>query len=200
MWGIIIIAGLAVLIILILCVPLYMAIHADVYGKPKFRMRFSWLFGTVSKEITRKEKKPEEKKEYVKGKGKRGRGDRRVIFKILRTKGVLRQFKALLKDTLSHFNFRHSVTDFKIGFGDPADTGFVFAIIGPAMAFLGSSSRHRIRLEPYFGDEATLEGYSHGIVRVQPIRLIPPVLKFAFSLTAMRVVRILISSNRNSPS
>lgn len=194
MWVIIVLASLAVLLFFVLCMPLDMTFHADVYGKPKVRLRFSWLFGLVSKEITGEKKKPPDKKRAAKGKKKHRRRDTRVIFRILRTKGVLRRLKELLKNVFSCLKFRELVADFKIGLGNPADTALLFAIIGPATAFLGSSHLHKIRFEPSFGDDAVLEGYSRGTVRLHPIRLVPPLLKFAFSLTALRIIKALISS------
>lgn len=194
MWVIVVIASLAVLLVFVLCVPLDMVLHADVYGKPKVRLRFSWLFGLVSKEITGKKEEPVEKRRVAKGKKKRRWRDTRVIFRILRTKGVPRRFKELLKDLFSCLNFRDLVADFKIGLGDPADTGLLFTLLGPATVFLGSSRLHQIRFEPSFSDDAILQGYSHGTVRLRPIRLVPPFLKFAFSLTAIRVAKTLILS------
>jgi hypothetical protein len=194
LWVIIAIASLAVLIFFVLCVPLDMVLRADVYGKPKVRLRFSWLFGLVSKEITGEKEKPVEKRRAAKGRKKRWWGDTRIIFRILRTKGVLRRLKELRKDLFSCLNFRNLVADFKIGLGDPADTGLLFAFLGPATVFLGSSHQHQIRLEPSFSDDAIFQGYSHGTVRVRPIRLVPPFLKFAFSLTAIRVAKTIISS------
>jgi len=194
LWVIVVLASLAVLLFFVLCVPLYMFLHADVYGKPKVRLRFSWLFGLVSKEITGEKEKPEEKRRAAKGKKKHGRRDTRIIFRILRTKGVLRRLKELLKDVFSCLKFKELVADFKIGLGNPADTALLFAIIGPATAFLGSSQLHQIRLQPSFGGDAVLEGYSHGTVRLHPIRLVPSLLKFAFSLTALRIIKALILS------
>ena len=195
MWVIAVLASLAVILFFVLWVPLDLVLYADVYGKPRFRLRLSWLFGLVSREITGEKEKPPDKKRAAKGKKKRGRRDTRVIFTILRTKGLLRRLKDLIiKGIFSHLKARDLVADFKIGLGDPADTGFLFALIGPAAAFLGSSHRHQIRLEPSFGEDAVLQGYSRGTIRLRPIRLAPPLLKFAFSLTALRIVKTLISS------
>jgi hypothetical protein len=194
LWVIVALASLAVLLIFALCVPLDMVLHADVHGKLRVRLTFSWLFGLVSKEITEKREKPVEKRRAAKGKEKRWWGDTMVIFRILRTKGVLRQLKELLKDVFSCLNFRNLVADFKIGLDDPADTGLLFAFLGPATVFLGSSHLHQIRFEPSFSDDAILQGYSHGTARLRPIRLVPPLLEFAFSLTAIRVAKTLISS------
>jgi hypothetical protein len=194
LWVIVVIAGLVVLLLLILCVPLDVVIHADVYGKPRFRLRFSWLFGMVSKEITREKKKPEEKRRAAKGKKKHRWKDTKFIFRILRIKGMLRRLKELLKDVLSRLQFRDLVADFKIGLGDPADTGLLFAVIGPATALLGSPRLQKMRFEPSFSDDAVLQGYSHGTIRLHPIRLILPFLKFTFSLTALSIVKTLILS------
>jgi hypothetical protein len=195
LWVIAVVASLVLLLFLILCVPLDMALHADVHGKPKFRLRFSWLFGLVNKEITSEKEKPEKKKRAVKGERKYRWRDTRVIFKTLRTKGLLRRLKDLIiKGIFSHLKAKDLIADFKIGLGDPADTGLLFAFIGPACVFLGSSHLHQIRVEPSFGDDAVLEGYSQGTTRLHPIQLIPPLLKFIFSLTTIRVAKTLISS------
>ena len=194
MWGIIVVASLVALFFFVLYVPLEMVLNTDVYGKPKFRLRLSWLFGLISKEITGKKEKPEEKRRAAKGKKKHRRRDAMIIFRIIRTKGALRQLKELLKDVLSCLKIRNLVADFKIGLGNPADTGLLFTIIGPAAAFLGSSHLHQIRFEPSFSDDAVLQGYSHGTIRLRPIQLIPPFLKFIFSLTALRIARTLILS------
>ena len=190
MWVIVALASLAALPILILCLPVDMVLHTDVYGKPKFRLRLSWLFGLVSKEVTEGKKKPEEKRKVVEGKRKPKKRMRGVrgIFEILQTRGLLRQLKVLLKDILSRFKIRNLTADFRVGLGDPADTGLLFAIIGPVLSFLSPPFPHQIRVEPSFGSEAVFEGYSYGKVRLRPIQLVPPLLRFVFSLATIRVV------------
>jgi len=169
-----------------------MVLHADVYGRPKFRLRLSWLFGLVSKEVTKGKKKPEEKKKVAEGKRKLRRRGSRVILRILRTKGLLRQLKRLLKDVISRLNIRNLVVNLKIGLDNPADTGLLFALIGPVISFLNLSLPHEIRVQPSFGDEAVFEGYSCGRLRLLPIQLVMPFLKFAFSLSTIRVVKTLV--------
>ena len=188
MWVVATLFSLAVFLTLVLCMPLDMVLHADVYGKPKFRLRFSWFFGLVNKEVTRQEKE-------VKGKRKPGKRNRKSshVFKILRVKGLLRQFKNLIKDILSCFKIGNLEVNFRLGLGDPADTGLLFALITPATLLLSSSFPHQIRIEPSFADEAVFEGYSHGKVRLRPIQLIPPLLKFVFSPATLRTVKMLVS-------
>ena len=193
MWVVAALASLAVLIILVLCVPLDMAFRIDIYGRPKFSMKLVWFFGLVSKEITKAKKKPEEKKKVIEGKPKR-RG-RRVrpgtILEILRTKGLPRQLKGLLKDVLRRIRIRDLVANFRVGLDSPADTGFLFAIVGPITSLLKSISPQQIRLQPDF-DEAVLEGDLSGAVRLQPIRLVIPLLRFVFSLPTMRALKTLV--------
>ena len=157
-------------------------------------MRLSWLFGLFSKEIAGGKKKPEGKKSDVKPKKKGWRRDIRFIFRMLQTKGLLKQFKGLVKDLISCFKFRDVVADFKVGLGDPADTGLLFTFLSPVSVFLGSSRFHRINLQPSFGDEAVLEGYSWGTARLRPIKLLPPLLKFTFSSAAITTLKTLVLS------
>ncbi len=193
MWVIAALVSLAVLIVFALLVPLDVVLYVDVYGRPKFRMRLAWLFGLVSKEIAKKEKKPEDKKKTVRGKrmpGKRGPGAG-TILEILRARGLLGQIKLLLKGILRLPRIKDLAADLKVGLGDPADTGLLFALIGPATFFVGSSFPNQIKVQPSFTDEAVLEGSLHGALRLRPIQLIPPLLRFVFSLPTIRVAKIL---------
>lgn len=194
MWVIITLASLAVILILALSVPLDTVLRADVYGRPKFRLRLSWLFGLISKEVVKGEKKPAEKKKIVKEKQKPAESKRRIgdIFAILRTRGLLRQFIVLIRDILRRFKFRDFNGDFRIGLGNPSDTGLLFALIGPATFLLNSSFPHQIRVQPSFEDETTFEGYLSGTVRLRPILLVSPLIKFTFSLATIRVAKKLV--------
>ena len=196
MWVVITLASLAIILILVLCVPFDVVLHANVYGKPKFQMRLAWLFGLVTREIRKGEKKPEEKKKAVEGKQKPKKRKVRFrgIFEILRIRGLLKQFKTLIMDVLSQLKIRDFTADFRAGLGDPADTGLLFAFIGPATALLNHSFPNHIRVQPSFEDEAVFEGYSYGVTRLRPIQLVIPSLRFIFSLAAVRVVKKLVLS------
>ncbi len=195
MWVITTLAGLAGLIILALCVPLDATLNIDISGRPKFRLRLIWLFGLISKELGRKKKTPKEKKTPPKKKPEKKRGiGFRSILRILRTKGLLREIKDLVRDILSQFKIRELVVNLKLGLDDPADTGLIFALIGSATPFLNLPSRYQIRVQPSFSDEAVFEGYLRGVLRLQPIKLVWPFMRFVFSLAALRVVKILVLS------
>jgi len=171
-----------------------MVVRVDADGRPRFRMRLVWLFGLISKEITKAKKKPEEERRVAEGKRKprKRRVKARTILKILRTRGLLGQVKRLLKDVLRRLKIRDLTADITVGLGDPADTGLLFAVIGPATFFLGSSQVHEIRVRPSFKDEVVFEGYLSGALRLLPIQLVIPFLRFVFSLATIRVVKTLV--------
>ncbi len=187
MWALITLAGLVLLIGLALAVPMEAALRLDMYGRPRFRVKLAWLFGLVSREMTRagppaareKEKRPE---------GKRRPGDVFSIFNILKTRGLLRQAMRLVKDIFRLPRLKEFLADLKVGLGDPADTGLLFAVIGPASALLHSRFPGNVQLQPDFADDAILEGYISGKVRLRPIQLVPPLLRFVFSRAVARTV------------
>ena len=194
MWVIVALASLTAVIILILSLPLSVVLHFNTSDKPKLQIRLVWLLGLVSKKITRGKKKPEAEKKALKGKRKPKKSKLKAatIFKILRTRGLPGQLKRLLGGILRCAEARDLRANFKIGLGDPADTGFLLALIWPAIFFLGSSRFDEIKIQPSFEDEAAFEGYLHGAARLIPIRLVVPLLRFTFSLAALRVIKILI--------
>ena len=185
MWVIIALAGLFALVVLVLSIPIDLAFRLDVYGRPKFSLRLVWLFGLVSKELKRGKKKPSKRKPR---KRRGGRG----IFRILRTKGLLRQLKALVMDILGCLKIRDLSIDFRVGLDNPADTGLLFATIGPSLIFLSPSVRRSISIKPSFEVEAVLEGYAQAAVRLRPIRLLVPLLRFVFSLAFLRVIKTVV--------
>jgi len=186
LWVIAVIGGLLALFIFLLWVPLDFVLNAEVYERPKVRLKFSWLFGFINREIPGRKRQPVERKPAAAGRKKRRRGNMGTLIKVLSIRGLPRRIKILVKEVLSCFRFRDIVADFRVGLGEPADTGLLFAFLGPANVFLGSSHMHHINLEPSFGDDVVFEGCSRGEVRLRPIRLVPPVLKFVFSLPTVK--------------
>ena len=196
MWVVATIVSLAALIVLILCVPLDMVLRIDVSGRPRFGMRLVWLFGLIGKEVRKGKGKPGEKRGAVEGKRKLGkrRIRARTVFEILRARGLLKQIEVLLRNILRRLKIRELRVDCRVGFDNPADTGLLFALIGPASLFMSSSIPCQIRAQPSFDDGTVFEGSFHGAVRLWPIQLLAPLIRFIFSLAIMRVVKLLILS------
>jgi hypothetical protein len=191
LWVGIVLASLALLIVLVLTVPLDGVWRVDIYGRLRFSIRLAWLFGLLSKEVKKRQKEPAEGKETLEVKPRPAKKmTARNIFRILRTKGLLKQLVTFLKEILSCFRIKKLEADLTVGFDNPADTGLLFAFIGPTLLFLKPPPPHQIRVQPSF--DPTCQGYLSGTIRLQPIHLVPPLLKFTFSLPTIRAIKTLV--------
>jgi hypothetical protein len=196
LWIILALASLAALIVLALSIPCDLKVHVDIYGRPKFRMKLSWLSGLVCREIAGKKKKPKDNKETDKVERvfKVKVPKVRTVLEILRVRGLLKQIKLFLKDIIRLPGVREVVADLKVGLGDPADTGLLFAVIGPATSFLDSHFPNHIKVQPSFSDEAVLEGSLYGVLRLKPIQFILPLSRFIFSFPTLRLLKVLVAT------
>jgi len=193
---------LAALLLFLLCVPVELVLNLDVYGRPKLGLRLVWFFGLISQEIERGKKKPQEEKEEVAGRhkptgGRKKGGDIKTVFKVLRTRGLLRQVIRFLRRVITSFRVKELSLNLRLGFDNPADTGLLFAAIGPALPFVSSSRFHQVSLEPSF-DGAICQGYLRGVVGLQPIRLVPPITGLLLSPSMVRVIKTIIASKWKS--
>jgi hypothetical protein len=176
--------------------PLSITFRVDVYGRPKLQVRLRWFFGLLDKELRKGKKKPEAEKEAVeeKKKPRKKRANIKLVWSLLRTRGLFRKIREFLVGILRQIKIRDLEIDCRVGLDTPADTGLLFAVVGPASVFLSSTFPERIRVQPSLVDETVFEGYLHGAVWLRPVQLAAPVLGFVFSLPALRVVKTLIES------
>lgn len=191
MWIIIALLSVIAILILILSVPLELAFYASVPGKPRVRFKLLWLFRLVGREMVDREKPKEAVPEKPKIKKKKRRF--KDIFVLLRTKGLLKQFNVFIRDLLRCLKIRDLNADIRVGLGSPDDTGLLFAFIGPPVFWLSSTLPFRVNVQPAFEDEAILEGHAQGKVRLRPIQLFIPILKFLFSLATFRLLKRFIA-------
>ena len=192
MWIVTLVGSLVVLAAFILWVPLDIIFDIDVRGKPKLTVRYSWLFGLVKRGPRRQaETQPRPEKP---AKRRRRRPDIKLAYRMLRVRGLLKNFTRLVKGVLGSFRLTGLAADFRLGLGDPADTGMLFAVLGPAAALLGPSVFERVNLQPSFDEEASVEGSSHGRAQLRPIRLLPHLLRFTFSRPTARALWTLLAA------
>jgi hypothetical protein len=187
-------ASLLVVLISILCVPVDAILNLDTVAERKFRVHLVWLFGLVRRELGPQKRKPEARPPR-RAKRKRRIGIR-TIWRLLRTKGLLTKIKDLVRDVLSRIKIREVAVNLRLGLDDPAATGLVFAVIGAARPFMKLPRQYELTIQPCFSDQPFFQGYLHGVLRLQPIRLVIPVGRFVFSPTIFRVLRVLASSRR----
>ena len=189
MWVVIWLAIALASLIAILSIPFDILCHIEVYEKPKFRIRLKWLFGLLKKDIRAKKKPTKKKKKQKLGEGRKWLW---AAFRIIRIKGMLKELRRLVKGILHSFKIRELRVNFKVGLDDPADTALLVGIINASRLFWKPSFPHEIDIRADYEGQVFLEGYTHLTVRVLPIQIVVSVLRFLFSWSTMKAMRILV--------
>jgi len=188
----IILISLFALVVLSLSVPVNMIFSADAAGSTRFRLKYSWCFGLVTGNISRKEKRGRVEKK-VRTEKKTGGGNIRLFLRIISVRGLAACVFRFLKDVTRCFSIIDLRADFRIGLADPAETGLLFAFLGPATVFANDLTPCYIRVEPRFLEDI-LEGSARGSVRVRPIRLTIPLVRLIFSPGAFRLIKTVVQT------
>lgn len=151
-------------------------------GRQQGDCALGWLFGAVRVPLfprVRDERKPSAFKP--------ARSPRSVMF-MLQTEGLGRQLLKLARGLLRRIHVRTLSLDVRLGLDDPADTGRLWAVVGPLAALLPLPPVARFAIEPDFAD-AVFEAEGQGRVRLIPIQCLPVILVFVLSPATLRALR-----------
>ena len=188
MWVIIWLLVALASLIAILSVPFDIICNIEVYGKPKFRISLKWLFGLLKKDIRAKKKPTKKKKKQKLGEGRKWLW---AAFRVIRIKDMLKELRRLVKGILNSLKIRELRVNLKVGLDDPADTAFLVGIINSSRLFWKPSFPHEIDIRADYEGQVFLEGYTHLTVRVLPIQIVVSLLRFLFSWSSIKAMRIL---------
>lgn len=167
-------------LVILLSIPLDIESYFVVGEKQKPRMKIRWLFGLIHKNLEKKEKRTEKKKPSKKPRRPRN------ISEHLNNQEFMRRVAVLVKELISTLQFRNFEARLRFGLPDPSDTGFLFGYLC-AMQPLLTSFQVDARFEPSF-DEEVIEGCTKGSLRLCPIRIILPIVRFMASIKTIRTV------------
>jgi hypothetical protein len=185
---------LLLFILLILCIPFDLFFSITINENPAYRLRLLWLFGLLDRELRKTERKPKKKQRVAETTKKpKHRIDASTVYRILRTRGLWAQLKRLVTGIYKSLDIKELTAYLKVGLENPADTGLLFAIAGPAN-FLLSLLPYRITIYPSFEGDIVFEAHAQGITRLHPIMVLVALLKFLFSSPAMYITRIFVVS------
>ncbi|UCH75886.1 MAG: DUF2953 domain-containing protein [Rhodospirillales bacterium] len=183
---------LLALLVVLLAAPMIVEFSIHRIERTEGYVRFRWLFGLVrfrvvlprpAKARGRPASAPKKKsKPPRRGKNKGRAGD---MVSLVSQRDVRRRAYRFIRDMLRATNARDLLLRLRIGLGDPADTGRLWAVVGPLAAMGQNLNRVRVRIEPDFVDTA-LEVESHGRFRLVPIQFIAIATAFALSPTVLR--------------
>lgn len=167
-------------IVALLAIPLSLAFQVSRRDALKGSVELRWAFGLLRIRI------PLEEGEGSSRQAPRRRqplrfgslGDSAFRLRMLRFVGDL--WRAMHKQDI--------YLQLRLGLGDPADTGRLWAVVGPVAALLASSGEARVAVEPEFMD-AVFEIDAGGAVRIIPLQIIYLVLALLLSPAVWRAIR-----------
>ncbi|NIP74047.1 MAG: DUF2953 domain-containing protein [Gammaproteobacteria bacterium] len=186
-----------VTLLALLAVPVDLAFSVRHHqGRQKGGGTLEWLFGLVRLRLGKPEvptRAVPERPEARRHRGKRG-GARRMLA-MLRTEGFGWRLLRLAQEILRRIRVQSLDLDVRLGLDDPADTGRLWAVIGPLAALLSVPAVARITIEPEFGSEV-LEMHGEGRIRVIPIELLFVMSAFVLSPSTLRALRAMRAAAR----
>ena len=190
------IAILLALLLGLLAVPVKVAFRIDRIHETTGHVNFGWLFGlvrfriaipgTVDTESQRKRRPAKKQQKKI--------GNPRGVFVLLKQPAFRQRTIRFIKNVLRAVHPRDLYLRLRIGLGDPADTGRLWVILGPAAGIAANLRGAEVRIEPEFMDPA-LEVESHGEFRLVPLQFIALTIVFVLSLTTLRAYRTLRQSS-----
>ena len=192
MWILAVVLGPLLFFVVLLAVPVDLVFYIEKDMTFSSKVRVGWMFNLVGKEIGGKKKR--EKKKPKKEKEKRKRRIKPLI-DMLRARGFLGRLVSFVKDVVRISHIRELRADIRVGLSDPAETGMLFAIVAPVIAYLRTFTSLDVRIQPEF-DQTVFQGYFKGDLRIFPIQLLVVSILFALSPATMRGIKAMVVARR----
>lgn len=191
-----VIAVLAGLVLLLLAVPVDVAFGFEGIEAFRGQVTIRWLFGLVRFRIRvpgvgkpPPERETEPKAARVQARpGARGRGAK--LLAVLRQAGFRQRVYRLVKGLVRAAHIRQLRLRMRLGLGDPADTGRLWAVVGPLSAAAQDLRRAQVWIEPDFIDPV-LEFQARGRLLLVPLQFLLVAVAFALSPPSIRAWRVL---------
>ncbi len=198
MWIIALALGAICSLLLLLVVPVDIHIHINKEAAFHSLVRVRWLFGLITKEIKNQKKprraKSEARKKKKKAKKKRGKNIR-LIFALLRTRGLIPALTRFLWNILRQIHIRELKIELRLGMGDPGETGMLFGLMGPLLLNTRTLLPLDIQIKPDFLN-ASLHGNCQATIRLIPIQFIMAFVILLASPTTVRVIKTLLVTRK----
>jgi len=181
-----ILAGCLACLLALLSIPVDLAfsLQRDAHRR-EARGTLSWFFGLARVDLGKSGAGQEEGKPASHSNKRRQRGRGRRMSAFLRSEGCALRVLKLARDLLRRIHVRNFNLQLQLGLDDPADTGRLWAIVGPLAAMLTLLPSSRIAIEPEF-TSAACDLDCNGDIRLIPIQLLSVVLLFVMSPVTLR--------------
>jgi hypothetical protein len=183
-------------LLLLLAVPVDLAFKIE--GIQCFRAKISvrWLFGVIRFRIPFPEAagqqpvaKARQRATKQRPEHKKRRGHPNFIAVLKQAEFRQRTYR-FAKDLIQAVHLQRFRLLMRLGLGDPADTGHLWALVGPLGAMAQRLRSADVRIEPEFMD-SVLEVQADGQVRLIPLQFLALAIAFALSPPSIRAWRTL---------
>ncbi len=170
------------LIMALLAVPLELRFRLSHHEVTEGDATLLWLFGLLKVNLSNAE--PQPKNDPGKKAAKRNRRNSSSLnfSRALRRKPVRSRLVRFVRDIWHAIKREDFRLYLRTGLGDPADTGLLWAFIGPLSGMLFAAEDADITIEPDFIDSGT-EFVSSGKIRLIPLQLLYLIMGLLFSPT-----------------
>jgi hypothetical protein len=191
-----------ILIVLLVVIGLFaipISLTHQLSWKNGFQGEFTlrWLFGLVRIHFSPSRPGKEETGELIQlssktkkasGKKKPSTGKKRNIFVALRQKAFRQRILRFITDLWRAVHKENVRLRVCLGLGDPADTGRLWAIMGPIAGILSTAKEAKVEIVPDFL-ESNIEVDSSGTVRLIPLQIIGLILGLLLSPTILKGIK-----------
>lgn len=174
-------AALSTLLVLLflLAIPLTLTYQLSWQQQLEGKAMLQWLFGLVRVQLPppRAERPAPEEKQIEDSSESRAKTQRKKFNPLaaLRQKAFRKRILRFACDLWHAIRAQDLYLRIRVGLGDPADTGQLWALFGPLSGLLATTENASIELEPEFID-AVFELDSSGKISVIPLQLLYLVL------------------------
>ncbi len=192
MWLVATILGIFLFFVVLLSIPADFAFQFEREADCKSRLRVEWLFGLVGMDV-RPKRKPERPEKKEKKREKEKKRKTRVAAALVKNRNIVQKSLAFARDIFRLLKIRDFTLHLRIGFYDPADTGLLFAALGPFLVFTKSAFSSDIQIQPDFNQE-TLQYQCRGYIRVFPIQVVATTIPFILSPTVLRSIKAVVAA------
>ncbi len=192
-------AALLLVTIAVLAIPVTVQFHVSRHQVLEQDVRLYWAFGLVSVPIplakSNSKPAPRKKTEPRIDRSIASKRKKRDVVGALRQRRFRRRILRFVGDLWHAIQKRDLRLGLRIGLGDPAETGRLWAVVGPIAGMLAAVREMSISIEPEFYD-ATFELDTSGSLRLIPVQVIYLTLALVLSPAFWQGMRRLCTAER----
>lgn len=177
------------LVVFLLAVPVSLTYQLLWKQRLSAKLRLNWAFGLVRADVSPDVAKPKPDT----SEDARKKGNKTNFMAAIRQAPFRRRMLRFISDVWRAIHKKNVQLLVRMGLGDPADTGQLWAVLGPLSAMLARLRDIRVVIEPDFLDP-TFEVDSSGTIRLIPLQLVGLALGLLFSPPVWRGIMLMRKS------